>query len=152
MQNLYQSAKQYLGISSALTLSNMVPVVMKLISLVEQLPLLTGPEKQQAVVGAIRLLVNDLPSTVSYRATLVEIADGPFLPGIVDGIVAASKNQLAINVEQKVVAAVEDVEEKISSSSLFSCCRPKAAATATATSNTSTTTAKAAAKTHNGWK
>lgn len=80
--------------------ANVITIVMQAIRAVESVAGLSGPEKRDAVVRLVSRLLGEIPfPNEEARQATVQAAE-LLLPTLIDGLVAASKGQLGINLSK----------------------------------------------------
>lgn len=79
---------------SEINVLNLVPIVAKIMELVEGLPKMAGPQKKALAVMAVQRLLGEVPEDAPGRDLVVPVVS-MLLPSVVDGLVAAAKGQLS---------------------------------------------------------
>lgn len=103
---VFDLARSALGSNSKITFANVVSVAVRVMELVEPM-LSNGPAKKLIVIEVVERLA--LAFGGDYSGATLDLLK-LVLPGIVDGICAAAKSEVAVNVSKEV-------------SGCFSCCR-----------------------------
>lgn len=115
-----------------LNADTMINVVTKAMQIVETAQSMTGPEKKQAVIALITKLINDSASlSADVKTALLAL---PYST-IIDTIVAATKSQFAINLENA-------IESKCGGCGCFGSSAPPAATSSASSSGVASATAK----------
>lgn len=97
---IYEEAKELVE-EKGLSLQNIVSITTKLMQMVERIHSLSGPEKKKMVIDVLLKLIDESDvldeETEQALQSFIEIT----LPGTIDIIIAASKNQFDINSVKK---------------------------------------------------
>jgi len=96
--NIYNTISQTIH-SGSLSIENLILITGNIMTMVEQIPNLSGPEKKDLVLSVLNQLIADVPDP-QIRVEL-QLAD-KILPYVIDIVVAASKGQLGLNIQQAV--------------------------------------------------
>lgn len=91
------------------TISNIVPITIRLMEAIEQYTELTGSQKKQLVVDVLKHIVNSSDLNEKEKVDILFIIETTCYD-LIDSIIAATKGELRINVK---ISTIRKVFEKL---------------------------------------
>ena len=98
VENLYKQLKEILS-GAKLNSSNIMPILVNLMQIIEKYPKLKGSQKKQVILATFNMLIDDQNDNVEDAANLKLLVQMT-LPSVIDTIVSIDTKQVQIKVKQ----------------------------------------------------